>query len=135
MRFARTHCSASAKLCSLARIEMWLACAAALRQQGVIHALVCGALWHTVVARHNMMVDAWRGTFSGAGISSSQAPHVKQLPQRLRAASLRELPSEPSGSHPRDSKTTWAALTVGVATCLGRLDTVVKYLDSNTHHL
>ena len=30
---------------------------------GGTHALVCGALWHMVVARHNMMVDAWRRVF------------------------------------------------------------------------
>ena len=77
---------------------------------GGTHALVCGALWHTVVARHNMMVDAWRRLFPRAGISSSLEPHVRQLPQRLRAAGLPVLPSRPTSSHPRDGKTSCATL-------------------------
>ena len=48
---------------------------------------------YTVVARHNMMVDAWRRVFARAGISSRLEPHVKQLLQRLRAAGLPTLPS------------------------------------------
>ena len=78
---------------------------------GGTHARVCGALWHTVVARHNMMVDAWRRFFARAGISTSLEPHMKQLPQRLRAADLPVLPSRPTSSHPRDGKTTCATLT------------------------
>ena len=57
------------------------------------------------------MVDAWRRVFSRAGISSSLEPHVKQLPQRLRAGGLPVLPSRPASSHPRDGKTTCATLT------------------------
>ena len=58
------------------------------------HAMVCGALWHTVVARHNMKVDAWRRVFARAGISSSLEPHAKRLPQKLRAAALPALPPD-----------------------------------------
>ena len=65
-----------------------MACMCGRAAAGGTHALVCGALWHTVVARHNMMVDAWRRVFARAGISSSLEPHVKQLPQRLRVAGL-----------------------------------------------
>ena len=43
-------------------------------------------------------------------------PHVKQLPQRLRAAGLPVLTSRPTGSHPRHSKTTCAALTTSELT-------------------
>ena len=75
------------------------------------HALVCGALWHTVVARHNIMVDAWRRVFTRAGVSSSLEPHVKQLPQRRRAAGLPVRPSRPTSPHPRDGKLTCATLT------------------------
>ena len=75
------------------------------------HSLVCCAVWHTVVACHNMMLDAWRRVFARAGISSSLEPHVKQLPQRLHAAGLPALPSRPTGLHPRDSKAACAALT------------------------
>ena len=78
---------------------------------GGTHALVWGALWHTVVARHNMMVDAWRRVFARAGISSSLEPHVTQLPQRLRAAGLPVLPSTPTSSQPRDGRPTCATLT------------------------
>ena len=78
---------------------------------GGTHALVYGALWHTVVARHNVMVDAWRRVFSRAGISSSLEPHVKQLPQLLRAVGLPVLPSRPTGSHHRDGTTMCATLT------------------------
>ena len=57
------------------------------------------------------MVDAWRRVFARAGISSSLEPHVKQLPQRLRAAGLLLLPSRPTSSHPRDGNTSCATLT------------------------
>ena len=71
---------------------------------------MCGALCNTVVACHSMMVDAWRRVFARAGISSGLEPHVKQLPQRLRAAGLPVLPSRPTSSHPRDGKTSCATL-------------------------
>ena len=87
-----------------------LACVSGHTAASGAHALVCGALWHTV-ARHNMMVDVWRRVFARAGISSSLEPHVKQLPQRLHAAGLPALPSRPTGSHPHDSKTVCATLT------------------------
>ena len=48
---------------------------------GYPHALVCGALAHTAVARHSIMVDAWSRSFVRAGISSSLEPHQQQLPQ------------------------------------------------------
>ena len=101
---ARTHCSASLKICSLARIKMACVCGRAMAA-GATHALICGALWHTVVARHNMMLDAWRSCrlFARAGISSSLDPHVKQLPHTLRAAGVPVCPSRSTGSHPRDS--------------------------------
>ena len=41
---------------------------------GGTHALVGGALWHTVVARHNMIADAWHRVFARAGISASLEP-------------------------------------------------------------
>ena len=78
---------------------------------GGTHALLCGSPWHTVVARHNRMVDAGHRVFARTGISSSLEPNVKQLPQTLRAAGLPALPSRPTGSHPRDSKSTCATLT------------------------
>ena len=69
---------------------------------GGTHALLCGALWHTAVTRHNMMhmVDAWRRIVARAGIFFSLEPHVKQLPQILRATGLRMLPSLPDALPP-----------------------------------
>ena len=86
-------------------------CGRAVAAKGT-HALVCSAVWHTVVSRHNMMVHAWRRVFVRAGISSSLQAHVKRLPQRLRTAGLPALPSRPTGSHPRDSKAACATLTI-----------------------
>ena len=63
---------------------------------GGTHALVCGALWHTAVAHHNIMVDAWCRVFGRAGISSSLEPNVKQLQQRIPAAGLPVLPFIPT---------------------------------------
>ena len=78
---------------------------------GGTHALVCGALWHTVAASHNMMVDAWRRGFTQTDISYTVEPHVKQLPQRFRAAGLSVLPARLMGSHPSESKAACATLT------------------------
>ena len=99
---------------------------------GGTHALVSGALWHTVVARHNIMVDAWRRVFARAGISSSMETRVKQLPQRLRAAGLPVLPSRPTGSHPCDGKTTCATLTASELPT-SPVDVVVAYASAKSH--
>ena len=44
--------------------------AAAVGTHALVCAHACGPLWHTIVARLNMMVDAWQGVFARAGISS-----------------------------------------------------------------
>ena len=66
---------------------------------GGTHALVCGALWHTVVTRHNMTVSAFRRDCfrARAGISSSL--HTRSSSQRLRAAGQPVIPSRLTGSH------------------------------------
>ena len=56
--------------------DMACVCGRAVSAGGT-HALVCGALWHTVEARHNMMVDAWRRVFARAGVSTSLESQVK----------------------------------------------------------
>lgn len=76
-------------------------------------ALVCGALRHTVVASHNMMVDAcsWRRGFAQAGTPSGLEKHGGQFPQRLGAAGLPALHSRPTRSLPSDRWTTCAHLS------------------------
>ena len=57
------------------------------------------------------MVDAWRRGFTQTDISYTVEPHVKQLPQRFRAAGLSVLPARLMGSHPSESKAACATLT------------------------
>ena len=54
---------------------------------------ICGALWRTVVARHNGMAQAWCRAFSRCGVACALEPHVQQLPKFQRAAGLRALPA------------------------------------------
>ena len=60
---------------------------------------------------HNMLVDAGRRVFAQAGTSTSRELHVKQHPQRLRAAGLPALPSWPTCSSPCDRRTASAPPT------------------------
>ena len=62
---------------------------------GGTHSLICGALWHTVVARHNAMTEAWLRIAARGGIAVTREPHVKQLPQRPHAMGLPALPTRP----------------------------------------
>ena len=63
-----------------------------LMPAGGTHSLICGALWRTVVARHNGKVQAWCRAFSRCGVACALEPHLEQLPQFKRAAGLRALP-------------------------------------------
>ena len=56
---------------------------------------ICGALWHTVVARHNALTEAWLSIAPRGGIAATRTPHVKQLPQRPRAMGFPALPNRP----------------------------------------
>ena len=62
---------------------------------GGTHSLICGALWHTVVARHNALTEAWLYIAARGGIAASCKPHMKQLPQRPRAMGFPALPTRP----------------------------------------
>ena len=62
---------------------------------GGTHFLICGALWHTVVARHNALTEARLRIAARGGIAATREPHVKQLPQRPRATGLPALPTRP----------------------------------------
>ena len=44
------------------------------------HALTCGALGQTVVARHNAMTEEWLPVSAHSGIAATREQHVKQLP-------------------------------------------------------
>ena len=66
---------------------------------GATHSLICGALWRTVVARHNGMAQAWCRAFSQCSVACALEPHVQQLPKVKRAAGLWALPA-------RDNTTT-----------------------------
>ena len=59
------------------------------------HSLICGALWHTVVARHNALTEAWLYIAARGGTAATREPHVKQLPQRPHAMGLTALPTRP----------------------------------------
>ena len=59
------------------------------------HSLLCGALWHTVVARHDALTEAWLRIAARGGIAATREPNVKQLPQRLCAMGLPALPTRP----------------------------------------
>ena len=59
------------------------------------HSLICGALWHTVLACHNVLTEAWLRIADRGGIAATREPHVKQLPQRRRAKGLPALPTRP----------------------------------------
>jgi len=59
------------------------------------HSLICSALWHTVVARHDNMAEACLRTARRGSIAATREPHVNKLPQRLRAAGLPVLPARP----------------------------------------
>ena len=59
------------------------------------HSLICGALWHTVVARHNALTEAWLRLAACGGIAATRDPHVKQLPQRPHTMGLPALPTRP----------------------------------------
>ena len=63
---------------------------------GVTHSLICGALWHTVVARHNALTEAWLRIAARGGIAATREPHVQQLPQRPHATGLPALPTPAS---------------------------------------
>ena len=67
-------------------------CLRAIDASGM-HSLLCGALWRTVVARHNGMAQAWCRAFSRCGIACAVEVHVQQLPKFKRAAGLRALPA------------------------------------------
>ena len=71
---------------------------------GGTSSLVCGALWHTVVAGHKMMVDAWRRVFARAGILQPATGEAAATETPCRG------PSQPAGSHTRDSKGACATL-------------------------
>ena len=60
---------------------------------GGTHSFICGALWHTVVACHNALTEAWLRIAARGGIAATREPHVKQLPQRPRAMGLPALPT------------------------------------------
>ena len=60
---------------------------------GDTHSLICGALWHTVVARHNALTEAWLRIAARTGIAAACEPHVKQLPQRDHATGPPALPN------------------------------------------
>ena len=60
---------------------------------GGTHSLICGALWHTVLAHHNALTEAWLRIAAGGGIAATREPHVKQLLQRPRAMGLPALPT------------------------------------------
>ena len=51
---------------------------------GGTHSLICGALWHTVVARHNALTKAWLRIAARGGIAATREPLVKYLPHRPR---------------------------------------------------
>ena len=60
---------------------------------GGTHSLICGALWHTVVACHNILKEAWLRIAACGGIAATREPNVKQQrPQPSR--------SGPSPPHP-----------------------------------
>ena len=52
---------------------------------GGTHSLICGALWHTVVARHNALTEAWLRIGARRGAAATREPHVKERPPRPRA--------------------------------------------------
>ena len=62
---------------------------------GSTHSLICGALWHTVVARHNALTEAWLRIAARGGIFATREPHVIQLPKQPRAKGLPALPTRP----------------------------------------
>ena len=62
---------------------------------GGTHSLICGALWHTVVARYNSLTEAWLRIAGCSRIAATCEPHVKQLPHLPRAMGLLALPNRP----------------------------------------
>ena len=57
--------------------------------------LICTALWYTVVARHNALMEAWLRIAAYGEIVATRDPHVKQFPQRKRAMGLPALHNRP----------------------------------------
>ena len=72
--------------------------------EGGTHSLTCGALWRTVVARHNGMASAWCRAFSRCGVACALELHVQQLPEFKRAAGLAALPAR------EETTTIWLAM-------------------------
>ena len=62
---------------------------------GGTHSLICGALWHTVVARHNAMTQASLRIAARGRIAATREPYVKQLAQQPCAVGLPALPTFP----------------------------------------
>ena len=62
---------------------------------GGTHSLICGALGHTVVTRHNGLTEAWLLIAVHSGIAATRQPHVKQPLQQPRAMGLPALPTCP----------------------------------------
>ena len=84
---------------------------------GGTRSLMCGALWHTVVAPHNALTEAWLRIAARGGIAATRAPHVKQLLQWLPAVGLPALPTRPppapsAGGH-MPARTSPAAPSLG----------------------
>jgi hypothetical protein len=65
------------------------------------HSLVCKSLWGTVIARHNLLVEAWRRVIARSGIASAVEPHLSRLPQGLG----RGLPARPAATRTSPSTT------------------------------
>ena len=59
------------------------------------HSRICYVLWHTVVARHNAMTEAWLHMAARGRIASTRELHGKQLPQTPRTRGLLSLPTRP----------------------------------------
>lgn len=73
---------------------------------GGTHSPTCGALWHTVVARH----QAWLRIAARSRINAIREPHVRQLLQQSRAIGLPQTQTSPPAPRMRSSP---------VCTCLG----------------
>ena len=61
---------------------------------GGTHSLVCGVVWHTVVARHNALTEVRLGVAAHGGIAATRRLHVQQL-QSSTAAPCKGCPSRP----------------------------------------